>query len=79
MTFEYLFREFAAETDAEDIRTWLAKTGAEGWEAVGFTSMTHNVGGGLIGGLAIPSTLRYGYTFLLKRAQSASDPKANAN
>jgi hypothetical protein len=79
MTFEYLFREFDAETDAEEIRTWLAKAGGEGWEAVGFTSMTHNVGGGLIGGIAIPSTLRYGYTFLLKRAKAAPDANTGAN
>ncbi len=69
MSFEYLFREFDAEADMGEIRGWLAKHGAEGWEAVGFTSMTHVVGGGLIGGIAIPSSQRFGYTFLLKRAK----------
>ena len=79
MSFEYLFREFDAETDAEEIRNWLAQHGAEGWEAVGFTSMTHIVGGGLIGGIAIPSAQRFGYTFLLKRAKSTPKTTANPN
>ena len=67
MTFEYLFREFDPEIEAGDIREWLEKSGNDGWEAVGFTSKTHVVGGGLIGGIPIPSAQRYGYTFLLKR------------
>jgi hypothetical protein len=72
MPFEYLFREFDPETDAGDIREWLAKVGNEGWEAVGFTSKTHVQGGGLIGGIAIPSSQRFGYTFLLKRPKATS-------
>jgi hypothetical protein len=71
MSFEYLFKEFDPEIDAGDIREWLAKLGDEGWEAVGFATKTHVTGGGIIGGIAIPSSQRFGYTFLLKR------PKAN--
>jgi hypothetical protein len=32
--------------------------------------MTHIAGGGLIGGIAIPQSQRYGYTFLLKRPKA---------
>ncbi len=67
MSFEYLFREFDPNADEGDIREWLETCGNDGWEAVGFTSKTHVMGGGLIGGLAIPSSQRFGYTFLLKR------------
>ncbi len=70
--FEYLFKEFDPETEASDIREWLEKSGNEGWEAVGFTSKTHVMGGGLIGGIAIPSSQRFGYTFLLKRSKTTT-------
>jgi hypothetical protein len=70
MTFEYLFKEFDPEADASDIREWLAKVSEEGWEAVGFTSKTHVTGGGIIGGIALQSSQRFGYTFLLKRPKS---------
>jgi hypothetical protein len=76
MTFEYLFREFDPEIEAGDIREWLEKSGNEGWEAVGFASKTHVVGGGLIGGIPIPSAQRHGYTFLLKRAKAAGTEQA---
>jgi len=72
ISFDYLFREFDPEADAGDIREWLEKVGNEGWEAVNFTTKTHVSGGGIIGGLAIPSSQRYGYTFLLKRPKAAA-------
>ncbi len=70
MAFEYLFREFDPDTTDGEIRDWLEKHGNAGWEAVGFTAKTHTVGGGLIGGIAIPSAQRSGYTFLLKRPKA---------
>lgn len=72
MTFEYLFREFDPNAGEDEIRDWLEKHGREGWEAVGFAAKLHTVGGGLIGGIALPASQRSGYTFLLKR------PKASA-
>jgi hypothetical protein len=68
--FEYVFKEFDPETDTGDIREWLAKSGDAGWEAVGFTSKTHIAGGGVIGGIALPTSQRSGYTFLLKRPRA---------
>ena len=70
MTFEYLFREFDPNTDDGEIRAWLATQGNDGWEAVGFATKPHVVGGGLIGGIAIPSAQRSGYPFLLKRPKA---------
>jgi len=67
MKFEYLFREFDPNADESDIREWLEKCGEDGWEAVGFATKTHVAGGGVIGGIALPSSQRFGYTFLLKR------------
>jgi hypothetical protein len=70
MSFDYLFHEFDPAADAVDIREWLAKKGDEGWEAVGFTAKTQVTGGGVIGGIALPSAQRSGYTFLLKRPKA---------
>ncbi len=67
MGFEYLFKEFGPDTEPDDIRDWLKKVGDEGWEAVSLAPMLYMVGGGLIGGLSIPSNPKIGYTFLMKR------------
>jgi hypothetical protein len=67
MAFEYLFKEFGPDTEAEDIRDWLKKIGEEEWEAVGLAPMQYVMGGGMIGGISLPSTPRFGYTFLMKR------------
>jgi hypothetical protein len=69
MAFEYLFKEFGPDTEADDIRLWLEKVGREEWEAVNVSPMLHVSGGGVIGGISIPSTPRVGYTFLMKRVK----------
>ena len=70
MAFEYLFKEFGPDTEAEEIRDWLKKVGEEEWEAVSLAPMQYISGGGLIGGISIPSTQRFGYTFLMKREKT---------
>ena len=70
MAFEYLFKEFGPDTEADDIREWLRKVGDEGWEAVNLMPMLQMQGGGMIGGITLPSTPRFGYTFLMKRAKA---------
>jgi len=70
MPFEYLFREFDPNDGEDEIRDWLEKVGHEGWEAVGFATKTHVSGGGILGGISLPTSQRYGYTFLLKRPKT---------
>jgi hypothetical protein len=72
MPYEYLFREFDPNDSEDQIRDWLEKVGNEGWEAVGFAAKLHSVGGGLIGGIALPVAQRSGYTFLLKRRKATT-------
>ena len=69
MKYEYLFKEFDPDATSEQIDAWLERTGEQGWEAVNVSPALHLTGGVNIGGISLPPTPRFGYTFLMKRTK----------
>jgi hypothetical protein len=67
MKYKYLFKEFGVSQGEEDVNDWLERFASDGWEAVNMVAATRPVGGGITGGISLPTQIGFNYAVLMRR------------